>query len=273
MPGSTLKGAAAVLPELVVSDFAGTAMKEEGSVLVAYRLALTEFDIPFTEDDLAARRGASKRAVFEELAARARPGEQTSAVAEKALAAFEACARAGSLYRAASPAATTTPCSAADTGGWLPCSPYCPREARAVGLNAAVLGGSGAGSVAAGAGAAAGGSALAGLGLKGAVAGVAALTAAGAVAIDAGPLGSGAAAPKLDGRAAKVASAAEAAKAMSAGAAVKSVASARRREPDEDGCDRTPDPGRRPNDDVDRGRIASGLSLRAGQRGGVGPSR
>src|SRR5687767_8115582 len=46
------KGAVAMLPELVVSDFAGTTMKEEGAVLVAYRLALTEFDIPFTEDDL-----------------------------------------------------------------------------------------------------------------------------------------------------------------------------------------------------------------------------
>jgi phosphonatase-like hydrolase len=78
-----------VLPELVVSDFAGTAMKEEGAVLVAYRLALTEFDIPFTEDDLAARRGASKRAVFQELAARSRPPEQAGVVAEKALAAFE----------------------------------------------------------------------------------------------------------------------------------------------------------------------------------------
>jgi phosphonatase-like hydrolase len=87
--GRTLKGAIAVLPELVISDFAGTAMKEEGAVLVAYRLALTEFDIPFTEDDLAARRGASKRAVFQELAARARPGEQTGEIAEKALATFE----------------------------------------------------------------------------------------------------------------------------------------------------------------------------------------
>ena len=53
-----------MLPELVVSDFAGTTMKEEGTVLVAYRAALSRFDIPFTEDDLAARRGASKRAVF-----------------------------------------------------------------------------------------------------------------------------------------------------------------------------------------------------------------
>jgi phosphonatase-like hydrolase len=78
-----------VLPELVVTDFAGTAMKEEGSVLVAYRLALAEYDIPFTEEDLAARRGASKRAVFQELAARTREPAQASVVAEQALAAFE----------------------------------------------------------------------------------------------------------------------------------------------------------------------------------------
>jgi len=84
-----MKGATAVLPELVVSDFAGTAMKEEGAVLVAYRLALTEFDIPFTEEDLAARRGASKRAVFQELAGRVRAPEQASVIAGKALAAFE----------------------------------------------------------------------------------------------------------------------------------------------------------------------------------------
>lgn len=78
-----------MLPELVVSDFAGTTMKEEGAVLVAYRLALTEFDIPFTEEDLAARRGASKRAVFQELAARVRATEEVDAVAGKALAIFE----------------------------------------------------------------------------------------------------------------------------------------------------------------------------------------
>ncbi len=84
-----MKGATAVLPELVVSDFAGTAMKEEGAVLVAYRLALTEYDIPFTEEDLAARRGASKRAVFQELAARVRAPEEATVVAAKALAAFE----------------------------------------------------------------------------------------------------------------------------------------------------------------------------------------
>ena len=78
-----------MLPELVVSDFAGTAMKEEGTVLVAYRLALTEFDIPFTEEDLAARRGASKRAVFQELAGRVRAPDEAGVVADKALAAFE----------------------------------------------------------------------------------------------------------------------------------------------------------------------------------------
>ncbi len=82
-----------MLPELVVSDFAGTAMKEEGAVLVAYRLALTEFDIPFTEDDLAARRGASKRAVFQELAGRVRAPDEASSIAGRALAAFEAALR------------------------------------------------------------------------------------------------------------------------------------------------------------------------------------
>jgi phosphonatase-like hydrolase len=78
-----------MLPELVVSDFAGTAMKEEGTVLAAYRQALAEFDIPFTEEDLAARRGASKRAVFQELAGRVRAPEQAGVIAGKALTAFE----------------------------------------------------------------------------------------------------------------------------------------------------------------------------------------
>ena len=80
-------------PELLVSDFAGTAMKEEGSVLVAYRHALREYDIPFTEADLAARRGASKRAVFEELAARSHPAAEAAAVAGGALESFEAALR------------------------------------------------------------------------------------------------------------------------------------------------------------------------------------
>lgn len=78
-----------VAPDLLVSDFAGTAMREAGAVLLAYRTALTEYDIPFTEADLAARRGASKRAVFEELAARARPGQDVRDVAALALSRFE----------------------------------------------------------------------------------------------------------------------------------------------------------------------------------------
>jgi phosphonatase-like hydrolase len=75
-----------VLPRLLVSDFAGTAMKEEGTVLNAYRAALDAFEIPFTEEDLAARRGASKRAVFEELAGRV----GRAAIAGQALERFEA---------------------------------------------------------------------------------------------------------------------------------------------------------------------------------------
>ncbi|MCC6175330.1 MAG: HAD hydrolase-like protein [Chloroflexi bacterium] len=80
-------------PTLVVTDFAGTTMKEEGAVLEAYRLALRQYDIPFTEADLAARRGASKRAVFEELAARNRSADSAHEIAGQALAVFEAALR------------------------------------------------------------------------------------------------------------------------------------------------------------------------------------
>ena len=86
-------GAPSRLPELLVSDFAGTMMKEEGAVLTAYRLALTEQDIPFTEDDLARRRGASKRGVFRELAARRYQGERAEQAASAGLARFEAALR------------------------------------------------------------------------------------------------------------------------------------------------------------------------------------
>ncbi len=86
-------GAPPILPELLVTDFAGTTMKEEGSVLNAYRLALGEQDIPFTEDDLARRRGASKRGVFRELAARRYEGERVERAASAGLASFEAALR------------------------------------------------------------------------------------------------------------------------------------------------------------------------------------
>lgn len=81
------------LPSLLVSDFAGTAMHESGAVLTAYRRALGEQDIPYTEADLAARRGASKRAVFAELAARRFPPPEAPAAAAQALATFEASLR------------------------------------------------------------------------------------------------------------------------------------------------------------------------------------
>lgn len=82
-----------MLPDLVVTDFAGTTLRDDGVVLAAYREALTAFDIPFTEADLAARRGAAKRAVFQELAARTRHGEASDELAERALARFEAALR------------------------------------------------------------------------------------------------------------------------------------------------------------------------------------
>ena len=82
-----------MLPELVIFDFAGTMLRDDGAVLNAYRKALTHHDIPFTEDDLAARRGAAKRAVFRELAGRPAPSPESDARADRALADFEAALR------------------------------------------------------------------------------------------------------------------------------------------------------------------------------------
>lgn len=76
-------------PALLVTDFAGTTMRDDGTVLAAYRVALDEFGIPFTEEDLAERRGASKRAVFRELAGRTHPAPDVNAIAEEALKRFE----------------------------------------------------------------------------------------------------------------------------------------------------------------------------------------
>ena len=68
-------------------------MREDGAVLSAYRAALSEAQVPFSEADLAARRGASKRAVFEELAARRYEPAEVPAAATRALATFEAFLR------------------------------------------------------------------------------------------------------------------------------------------------------------------------------------
>jgi phosphonatase-like hydrolase len=81
------------IPILLISDFAGTVMRDDGAVLAAYRSALTEFGIPFTEEDLSSRRGASKRGVFQELAGRALPESEVEDVAGSALASFEAALR------------------------------------------------------------------------------------------------------------------------------------------------------------------------------------
>lgn len=81
------------LPDLVVTDFAGTTLADDGAVLAAYRHALGEHHIPFSEADLAAQRGANKRAAFRALAARVRSGSDADALAEAAHACFEAALR------------------------------------------------------------------------------------------------------------------------------------------------------------------------------------
>ncbi len=81
-----------MLPELLVTDFAGTVLREDGAVLAAYRHTLALHDIACADDELAARRGASKRAVFRELAARTGRANPV-ALAERALATFEGALR------------------------------------------------------------------------------------------------------------------------------------------------------------------------------------
>lgn len=83
-----------VRPTLLVTDFAGTTLRDDGTVLSAYRSVLSARGIPFTDADLAARRGASKRVVFEDLAARVeRDPETRRNLAAAALADFEAAVR------------------------------------------------------------------------------------------------------------------------------------------------------------------------------------
>jgi phosphonatase-like hydrolase len=81
------------LPKLVIFDFAGTMLRDDGAVLNAYRTSLGRHAIPFTEADLAARRGAAKRAVFRELAGRPAQSADSDALADRALDDFEAVLR------------------------------------------------------------------------------------------------------------------------------------------------------------------------------------
>lgn len=80
-------------PELVVADFAGTTLREDGAVLTAYREALGTHGIPFSDADLTVRRGANKRTVFEELAALDGRRPDPRATAARALSTFEAVLR------------------------------------------------------------------------------------------------------------------------------------------------------------------------------------
>lgn len=82
-----------MLPDLVVTDCAGTTMRDAGTVLAAYRTALHEYDIPFTDADLDSRRGASKLAVFRELVGRVRSTDEVEEIAQHALHRFEAALR------------------------------------------------------------------------------------------------------------------------------------------------------------------------------------
>lgn len=81
------------VPQLVVTDFGGTVLRDDGIVIDAYRRALTEHGIPFTDDELRARRGANKRVVFAELAGRAAGGMAAAMLAVDALETFEAALR------------------------------------------------------------------------------------------------------------------------------------------------------------------------------------
>ena len=82
-----------MLPDLVVTDFAGTTLSDDGAVLGAYRHALRQYEIPFTDNDLAGQRGANKRAVFRALVGRVHSGSDADALAEAAHACFEAALR------------------------------------------------------------------------------------------------------------------------------------------------------------------------------------
>jgi phosphonatase-like hydrolase len=82
-----------VLPELVLFDFAGTTLRDDGAVMAAFRNALTSHGIPFSEGELAARRGATKREVFRDLAGQPLRTVETDDLADRALADFETALR------------------------------------------------------------------------------------------------------------------------------------------------------------------------------------
>ena len=85
----TQAGDAPSRPLLVVTDLMGTTLRDDGAVLPAYRAAFAEYSIPFTEEELSARRGAHKQSLFREFAARQYDAERAPGIAAASLAAFE----------------------------------------------------------------------------------------------------------------------------------------------------------------------------------------
>jgi phosphonatase-like hydrolase len=76
-------------PLLVVTDLMGTTLRDDGAVLPAYHAAFAECAIPFTEEELAAKRGAHKLSLFTEFAVRRYPAEDAAKRAAAALEVFE----------------------------------------------------------------------------------------------------------------------------------------------------------------------------------------
>src|SRR5437016_14593498 len=76
-------------PLLVVTDLMGTTLRDDGAVLPAYRAAFAECAIPFTEEELAAKRGAHKLSLFTEFAARRYPADDATKRGAAALEVFE----------------------------------------------------------------------------------------------------------------------------------------------------------------------------------------
>src|SRR5260221_1883543 len=74
---------------LVVTDLMGTTLRDDGAVLPAYQAAFAECSIPFTEEELAARRGAHKLSLFTEFASQKYPADEAAKVASSALEIFE----------------------------------------------------------------------------------------------------------------------------------------------------------------------------------------
>src|SRR5258708_35513855 len=76
-------------PRLVVTDLMGTTLRDDGAVLPAYRAAFAECAIPFTEEELATKRGAHKLSLFTEFASRRYSPDEAAKRGAAALDVFE----------------------------------------------------------------------------------------------------------------------------------------------------------------------------------------